>query len=97
MRESIEVNVVGGNNAFTISYIGRDPQTVMHVTNRLATLFIDENLKLREQYAEGTSEFLTNELSVAKKNLEQQEKSLKEFKESHMGSLPEQLILISEY
>jgi succinoglycan biosynthesis transport protein ExoP len=91
MRESVEVSVVGGNNAFTISYSGRDPQTVMDVTNRLSTLFIDENLKLREQYAEGTSDFLTKELLGAKQNLEQQEKSLKEFKESHMGSLPEQL------
>jgi succinoglycan biosynthesis transport protein ExoP len=91
LRESVEVSVVGGNNAFTISYSGRDPQTVMDVTNRLATLFIDENLKLREQYAEGTSNFLTSELSGAKYNLEQQEKTLKEFKESHMGSLPEQL------
>ena len=63
----------------------------MDVTNRLATLFIDENLKLREQYAEGTSDFLTHELSGAKYNLEQQEKTLKEFKEDHMGSLPEQL------
>lgn len=34
---------------FTISYIGRDPNTVTTVANRLASQFIEENLKMREQ------------------------------------------------
>jgi len=63
----------------------------MKVTNTLASLFIEENLKIREQYAEGTSEFLVNELDKAKTDLEAQERTLRDFKERHMGSLPEQL------
>ncbi|MBI5644318.1 MAG: hypothetical protein HY954_12690 [Deltaproteobacteria bacterium] len=103
MRSDIEFKVIGdaprqrggasntGGNAFTITYSGRDPEVTMQVTNTIASLFIEENLKAREQYAEGTSEFLGNELERAKEELEQQEQKLKGFKELNMGSLPEQL------
>jgi succinoglycan biosynthesis transport protein ExoP len=91
MRKDIEIKVIGGNNAFTISYIGQIPIIVMKVTNTLASLFIEENLKIREQQAEGTSEFLAGEHAEAKRELEKQEKSLKDFKEQRMGALPEQM------
>lgn len=91
MRSDIEVKVVGGGNAFTISYTGDNPLTVMKVTNTLATLFIEENLKIREQQAEGTSEFLELQLKEAHRQLERQEQALREFKEKHMGALPGQM------
>ena len=91
MRKDIEIKVIGGNNAFTVSYIGKDPLVVMKVTNTLASLFIEENLRIREQQAAGTSEFLVNEHMEAKRELEKQERALKEFKEQHMGALPEQM------
>jgi polysaccharide chain length determinant protein (PEP-CTERM system associated) len=94
MRQSIEINVLGGRrqkNAFTISYSGKDPNTVMSVTNALASLFIEENLKVRERQAEGTSEFLTKELTAVEKELKEVEGNLKSFKEKHNGSLPDQL------
>ena len=48
MREAIEINVMGGTrkNAFTVAFTGRNPKTVMRVTNALASLFIEENLKV---------------------------------------------------
>ena len=90
MRKNIEVKVMG-KDAFTVAYSGSDPKTVMGVTNTLASLFIEENLKAREQQAEGTSEFLLSELGEAKRELEKQEKDLKEFKEKYMGALPQQM------
>ena len=75
MRGNIEIDVKNdgrrgeGVSSFSISYIGRDPETVMHVTSRLASLFIEENLKVREQQAEGTTEFLDNQLQSLKKSL----------------------------
>ena len=39
---------------------------VMKVVNMLTSLFIEENLKIREQQAAGTSEFLENELKLIK-------------------------------
>jgi polysaccharide chain length determinant protein (PEP-CTERM system associated) len=75
---------------FTISYIGRDPNTVTTVANRLASQFIEENLKLREQQAVGTTEFLTIELTAAKTKLDQLETAVTQYKKRFMGELPEQ-------
>ena len=77
--------------AFTISYKGSNPQQVAQVTNTLASFYIDENLKVREQQAAGTAEFLRTQLEEIKQKLEEQEKRLSQFKERYMGQLPEQL------
>ncbi len=101
MRADIQFMVIGepnakktqnsGGNAFTITYSGNDPQTAMQVTNTLASLFIEENLRVREQYAEGTSEFISSELEKAQEELAKFEQRIKDFKQSNMGTLPEQL------
>lgn len=78
-------------DAFSISFKGKDPSKVMQITNALATYVIDENLKVREAQAVGTSDFLEDELASIRKELESQEARLKEYREKYMGSLPEQL------
>lgn len=75
--------------AFRISYSGSDPRLVAQVTNELASLFIEENLKAREQQATGTAEFLHNQLQETRKVLETQEAKLKDFKLRHIGEMPE--------
>ena len=97
MRKAIEVNVQGkpqsdrAQNTFSISYEGEEPRTVMVVTNKLASLFIEENLKVRELQAEGTSEFLSKELSAVEEQLIKKEQDLRNFRERNMGQLPQQL------
>jgi uncharacterized protein involved in exopolysaccharide biosynthesis len=95
LRRNISVSVSNDkrreSDAFTISYQGKDPQRVMRITNTLSTFFIDENLRLREAQAVGTSDFLDDELSVMKKRLEAVETQLKNYREAYMGELPEQL------
>ena len=90
MRKDVKISVKG-RDSFTVSYVGSDPEVTMRVTNALASMFIEENLKIREQRAEGTSEFLSNVLENARNELEQREAAVKEFKEQFMGALPEQL------
>jgi uncharacterized protein involved in exopolysaccharide biosynthesis len=93
MRKNIEIEIPKKDkekNYFTISYIGKNPQVVTTVTNKLASLFIEENLRVREQQARGTSEFLTVELNATKAKLEEQEKAITTFKRQNMGELPEQ-------
>ena len=80
----------GERGAFTLSFRGRDPETVAKVTNTLASLFVQENLKLRERQAAGTAEFLRVQLEGTKRKLDQEERRLSEFKEQHLGELPEQ-------
>jgi len=97
MRKAIEVRIQSqpryepGQNSFSISFEEKEPRTVMLVTNKLASLFIEENLRVREQQAEKTSEFLGKELSAMEEKLRRQEVQIRAFKERHMGQLPEQL------
>ncbi len=96
MRENIEIDVKtrpdarGGVASFSISYIDRHPQTVADIANRLASLFIEENMKSREQQAKKTTDFLVNELQSLEARLLDHEKAITNFKQQHIGSLPEQ-------
>jgi polysaccharide chain length determinant protein (PEP-CTERM system associated) len=90
MRKNVQVEIRGKEGYFTISYIGKDPKIVTLVTNKLASLFIEENLKLREQQAQGTSEFLSIELNTMRTKLEEQEAAITRFKNQYMTELPEQ-------
>lgn len=60
------------------------------VANKLAELFIDGSLKSREDQANGTTEFLTNQLNETRKDLEKQEGKLRDFKLKHVGEMPQQ-------
>jgi polysaccharide chain length determinant protein (PEP-CTERM system associated) len=81
----------GGVDAFAISFAHKNPQLAMKVTAKLASQFIDENLRSREQLVSGASEFIEQELEMAKERLETQERSISVFKTKHMGELPEQV------
>ena len=97
LRKAIEVRVQGNplsardQNSFSISHEGSDPRTVMMVTNKLASLFIEENLKGRELRAESTSAFITKELGAVEEELKKKEADLRLFRERNMGQLPQQL------
>ncbi|MGA2317739.1 MAG: GNVR domain-containing protein [Thermodesulfobacteriota bacterium] len=96
MRKAIEVKVQEEKkertrNSFTISFEGEDPKTVMMVTNKLASLFIEENLKVRELQAGGTSEFINKELLTMEDRLKRKEQEMRVYKERNMGRLPQQL------
>jgi polysaccharide chain length determinant protein (PEP-CTERM system associated) len=95
MRADIGVSMVTGGGqqqdlqAFKITYSGRDSRLVAQVTNQLAALFIEENLKAREEQATGTTEFLQHTLDETKKTLEIQENQLRDFRMKHVGEMPE--------
>jgi polysaccharide chain length determinant protein (PEP-CTERM system associated) len=90
MRNDIKVDVVKGD-AFRVSYIGREPRTVMKVTDRLSSLFIEENLRDREVLAEGTDQFLEAQLEDARRRLAEHEKKLEAYRKQFSGQLPSQL------
>lgn len=95
MRKHIVVDVVRGVrniDAFSITYEGDNPKTVMQVTNKLAALFIEANLKDREEFVQATSAFLDTELNGVRANLVAQETKIREFKQKYMGELPEQIM-----
>ena len=93
MRKRISVNIRSrtGADAFSISFEDTDPEKVMSVANAMATYFIDENLKVREAQAIGTSNFLDDELNNIRVQLEELEEALRIYRKKFMGELPEQL------
>jgi polysaccharide biosynthesis transport protein len=101
LRDAITVETVGTAasvglkkrtvETVTISFAGEDPIIAMKVTAKLASLFIEENLKDREQLVTGVSAFLEQELQDAKKALEDQEQAISQYKTKYMGLLPEQM------
>ena len=82
LRQRISVKIdkpsQGGQttNIFNVSFKGETPEQVMRITNTLAGYFMDENLKIREAQAVGTSEFLDSELLKLQEKLEEKEKIL---------------------
>lgn len=99
MRKSTKVSTsetghAKGKNtveAFSISFAHEDPVTAMRVTERFASQFIEQNLMIREQMLEGASSFLEQELRLAEAKLEDQERSISDFKSKYMGELPQQM------
>ena len=93
LRQKININLRGrgGTKAFEISFIWHDPKTVAEVTNAIASQFIEQNLKVREDMAMGTTAFLENESEKMRIELEDHEKRLELFKNQHMGMLPSEL------
>ena len=92
MRLDIGTSAVGKDvNSFRVSYVSDSADKAQRVTERLASLYIEQNIKDRENQADSTSQFLTAQLEEAKKRLIEQEKKLEEYRKSHSGQLPSQL------
>ena len=77
--------------AFNISYVSNKPYVAQQVTNQLISLFIEENLREREQKSEMTTGFLRNQMDDARVELQAQERHIQEFKTRYLGQLPAQL------
>ena len=85
MRKDISVEIVRGD-AFHISFVADDPRTAMKVTERIASMYIDESLRDREVLADGTNQFLESQLTTAKTQLVEDETKLKEYKSATRDS-----------
>ena len=75
---------------FSVAYTASDPGVTARVANTLASLFTEQNQRMREQQAVGTSEFLGAQLAELRTRLAAQEQKITAYKEQHLGELPEQ-------
>lgn len=91
VRQKIDVSLRGQNKAFEITFEWKDPEVAAEVANALASQFIEQNLRVREEMAMGTTRFLDSEVDRIRKDLVQRENALEKFKREHMGMLPDQL------
>jgi polysaccharide chain length determinant protein (PEP-CTERM system associated) len=99
MRKDIRIELVDDRDRrgretrsflFTVSYTAANPVVAAHVANTLASLYIEENGRMREQQAASTSEFLEGQLRDLRQRLQTQERTITAYKEKNLGELPEQ-------
>src|SRR3984957_15800013 len=95
MRKDIEIELVRDAHnqitAFNVYYSSGNPQTAQQVTSELTKLFINENLEVRQQQSEDTTQFLETQLEAARKTLADQEDRIRQFQAQHLGEMPGQL------
>jgi uncharacterized protein involved in exopolysaccharide biosynthesis len=75
--------------AFRLYYEGKNPQTVQDVTNKLANLYLEEDVKSKKELGKVTTDFLNEELERLKKDILIQEQKVSDFKKENIGKLPE--------
>ncbi|MDD3581163.1 MAG: GNVR domain-containing protein [Desulfobacca sp.] len=76
--------------AFKISYRGGNPATVQRVAGTLASLYLEQNLKFREEKAQTTTLFLQSGLKELQERIDTLGQQITAFKEQNEGLLPEE-------
>jgi polysaccharide chain length determinant protein (PEP-CTERM system associated) len=90
MRDNDISVKVEGKESFRVSYVSHDAKTAQQATERLASFFIEESMRDRENVAEDTNQFLEAQLVDAKRRLLEHEKRLEEYRSHYGGELPTQ-------
>lgn len=87
-RTDTEVHAEG-DDAFSITVRGRDPETVAKAANRLAELYIEGNLQVRAGQVTRTRDIITQKLAEMRGELAKSEAKVTAFKRANPDSLPE--------
>jgi polysaccharide chain length determinant protein (PEP-CTERM system associated) len=90
MRENVRTRVVR-EDAFSVSFIADNPEVAQKVTERLAGMFSEENMREREVQAESTNQFLQTQLDEARQRLTEHEQKVEEYRRKYSGELPDQV------
>lgn len=73
---------------FNVTYTADNPRDAQQVCAEVTSLLLAENLEVREQVAQTTTDFLSRQLDQAKRNLDDMDAKLSRFKIAHFGQLP---------
>ena len=75
-------------SGFYVSFTADNPHDAQEVCAELTSMLLAENLEVRQQVAQTTTDFLLVQLEQAKHNLDEIDAKLSEFKKKHFGRLP---------
>lgn len=78
-----------GAIAFSLSFTHSSPNTARDVTERLVSLYLEENQRARQQQAEGTTRFLRRQVERLEEEIRERDRLIAEFKEEHGEALPD--------
>lgn len=80
---------VSATIAFQIAYDSGSPEQAQRVVGELVSLYLNENVKTRQQRAAETSAFLAEEADRLGAQISEMEAKLADFKQRNQGRLPE--------
>ena len=90
MRKHIKISPSRRGDTFVVTFDMTDPLKVARVANALASGFIEENLKYREEKATDTSAYTKDELQMAKVILDKKEAVMRDYKLKYYNEMPDQ-------
>jgi polysaccharide chain length determinant protein (PEP-CTERM system associated) len=79
-----------GLPGFTISVNFDDPRLAQQICSTITSMFMEENLRIRQQQGEQTTSFVAKHLEDSKTKLDEQDAKLASFKRRYLGSLPDE-------
>ncbi len=85
-----EISRSNGLPGFFILFTAGDPRTAQQVCSEITSLFVGEDLRAREQSAQGTTDFLEAQMAEAKSALDTQDQKMADFQTKYVGKLPGQ-------
>lgn len=78
-----------GLPGFTVTVDFNEPHLAQQICSAITSLFMEENLQLRQREAEQTTQFLAKQLDDAKSKLDEQDAKLAAFQRHYQGALPD--------
>jgi polysaccharide chain length determinant protein (PEP-CTERM system associated) len=90
LRASVSIDF-RRSNIFQLSFDSQSPETAKQLSSRLSSLFIEQNLQVREQQAIGTKTFINAEAERLRQELEEQEAEVNRYRAAYRFELPDQL------
>ena len=73
---------------FYVNYTASTARGAQQICADLTSMVIEEDLKMRQEQTNGTTDFLTRQVEDAKNHIDDLDKRLAAFKNQHMGQLP---------
>ena len=74
--------------AFTLAYMGKDPEKVQQVADILAKLYVEEDIRSREKTSGTTIDFFENEIQNLRDEIKTYEEKISKFKSENINQLP---------
>jgi len=98
LRKSITVSAVrpmaethaDGLPGFTIDVTASRPVLAQQICTEITSLFLQQNVVLRAERAEDTTQFISSQLADSKARLDEQDAKLADFQRKYTGSLPDE-------
>jgi polysaccharide chain length determinant protein (PEP-CTERM system associated) len=100
LRKAIDVtpadsSLAGQNQSrqlpgFYINVTFENPEIAQRVCSEITNKFMEQNVRYMNEKTQQAADFLAQQADEAKRNLDEQDAKLAEFKKKYMGSLPDQ-------